>query len=111
MTAIMTMTDVAFNALSKRKREVEFTKLWTEVSKTMKIPEEKLTRKKSQFYSELMMDNRFASFPGNKWDLKARRKFEETHINKDNISYDDDEEVVRDEEQGMDLPKGEDAYN
>lgn len=111
MSTIMTMTDVAFTALSKRKREVEFSKLWSEVSKSMKIPEEKQSRKKSQFYSELMMDNRFASFPGNKWDLKARRKFDETHINTDSIRYDDDDEPERDEEQGMDLPKGEDAYN
>ena len=45
MSYNQTMTDVAYSCLSKRKREIEFAKLWAEVSKTMKIPEEKLKRK------------------------------------------------------------------
>ena len=35
------MTDVALSILGKRKKEVEFAKLWTEVAKQMKVPEEK----------------------------------------------------------------------
>jgi DNA-directed RNA polymerase subunit delta len=105
------MTDVAYTCLSKRKREVEFSKLWTEVSKQMKIPEERLKRKKSQFYSELMLDNRFASLENNKWDLRNRRKFDELHTNKEDIEMDEDNSDVQLDRSGLDLPTGEDAFD
>lgn len=89
-----TMTDIAYNWMLKRKKEVEFLKLWETVSKTMEIPTEKQRKKKSQFYSELMLDNRFASLEGNKWDLRNRRKFEEVHIDTSDIELDDDEEEM-----------------
>ena len=112
MSNHLTMTDVAVNCLLKRKREVEFKKLWTEVAKTMKIPEEKMLQKKSQFYSELMLDNRFASLENNKWDLRNRRKFEEVHIDTSDIEIEEDEDDMIDpvDDSGLDIPSGEDAY-
>ena len=73
MSYNQTMTDVAYNCLARKKKEVDFIKLWGEVAKIMQIPEEKLRRKKSQFYYELMLDTRFASLENNKWDLRNRR--------------------------------------
>jgi len=112
MTYTQTMTDVAYDCLSKRKREIEFIKLWSDVAKTMNIPEEALKRKKAQFYSELMLDNRFASLENNKWDLRNRRKFEEVRIKTEDIEIEEDEE---DEEQldrsGLDIPTGDDAFD
>jgi len=110
MTYNQTMTDVAFDCLSKRKREVEFVKLWTEVAKTMEIPEERMKRKKSQFYSELLLDNRFASLENNKWDLRNRRKFDEVHVNTEDIELDDDASDELDNS-GLDLPTGDDAFD
>lgn len=106
-----TMTDVAYNCLSKRKREIEFSKLWNEVAETMAIPEDKLRRKKSQFYSELMMDNRFASLDNNKWDLRNRRKFDELQLNKEDIELDDDDSTDDLDQSGLDLPTGDDAFD
>lgn len=110
MSNSLTMTDVAYNFMSKRKREVEFSKLWDEVVKTMKIPEDKLKRKKSQFYSEMMLDNRFASLDNNKWDLRNRRKFEEIHIDTSEIELDDETSDEPIDDSGLDLPSGDDAY-
>lgn len=110
MSYNQTMTDVAYTYLSKRKREIEFAKLWAEVSKTMKIPEEKLKRKKSQFYSELMLDNRFASLDNNKWDLRNRRKFDEVHVNTSEIEIDDEENDEPIDDSGLDISSGDDAY-
>lgn len=110
MSYNQTMTDVAYNCLSKRKREIDFAKLWAEVSKTMKIPEEKLKRKKSQFYSELMLDTRFASLENNKWDLRNRRKYDEVHVNTSEIEIDDDENDEPIDDSGLDIPSGDDAY-
>ena len=100
-----------FQCLSKRKKEIDFLKLWADVSKQMNIPEEKLRKKKSQFYSELMLDSRFASLEGNKWDLRNRRKFDEVHIDTSEIAMDDEEIEDTLDKSGLDLPTGDDAFD
>ncbi|NLC97207.1 MAG: DNA-directed RNA polymerase subunit delta [Erysipelotrichaceae bacterium] len=86
------MTDIAYEFLSKRKRSVEFLKLWNEVNDVLKFPENQIRTKRAQLYSELMIDNRFASLEDNKWDLRNRRKFNEVYIDPDAIVLDDDDE-------------------
>lgn len=104
MSGKETMTDVAYNWMSKRKKEVDFLKLWNTVSEEMQIPEEKQKRKKSQFYSDLMLDNRFASLGGNKWDLRNRRKFDEVHVDTSDIELEDDDiDETEVEMEGLDL--------
>jgi DNA-directed RNA polymerase subunit delta len=104
------VTDVAYECLSKRKKEIDFSRLWEEVARKMEIPEEKRKRKKSQLYSELMLDPRFASLDNNKWDLRNRRKYEEVHIDTSEIALDEDDTFEPVDTSGYDLPKGEDAY-
>lgn len=111
MSVSQSMTDVAYQCLSKRKKEIDFAKLWAEVSKQMSIPEEKLRKKKSQFYSELMLDSRFASLEGNKWDLRNRRKFDEVHIDTSEIAMDDEDLDETLDKSGLDLPTGDDAFD
>ncbi len=94
-----------------QKKEIDFAKLWAEVSKQMSIPEEKLRKKKSQFYSELMLDSRFASLEGNKWDLRNRRKFDEVHIDTSEIAMDDEDLDETLDKSGLDLPTGDDAFD
>ena len=108
MSVSQSMTDVAYQCLSK---EIDFAKLWAEVSKQMSIPEEKLRKKKSQFYSELMLDSRFASLEGNKWDLRNRRKFDEVHIDTSEIAMDDEDLDETLDKSGLDLPTGDDAFD
>ncbi len=110
MSNNLAMTDIAFNFLSKRKREVEFGRLWDEVAKVMKFPEEKLKKKKSQFYSEMMLDNRFASLDNNKWDLRNRRKFDEVYVDTSDIEIENEESDEPIDDSGLDLPSGDDAY-
>ncbi|MEE3487638.1 MAG: DNA-directed RNA polymerase subunit delta [Bulleidia sp.] len=109
MSTKMTMADAAYTCMSKRKKEVEFAKLWQDVAKAMKIPDEQLARKKRQFYSELMMDNRFAALKGNKWDLRSRRTYDETHAKVESDIDDDSDasEVVR---EPLDIPGSTEAY-
>ena len=103
------MTDVAYNYLSKRKRAMDFLKLYEEVVKKMEIPENLQKKKRAQLYSELMLDNRFTSLKDNKWDLRARYTFDETHIDTDAIEIDDDEifedEIIENEEDEEDNDK------
>ncbi|MBO7703691.1 MAG: DNA-directed RNA polymerase subunit delta [Solobacterium sp.] len=110
MSTKVTMTDAAYNCMLKRKKEIEFPKLWADVAKTMKIPEEKLIRKKRQFYAELMEDHRFVSLKGNKWDLRSRRSYSEVSAETAVVMDEDDETEDIEDRDVLDLPRGEDVY-
>ncbi len=97
------MTDVAHNVLAKRKKGVEFNKLWGEVSDTLGFDTTMQQRKIAQFYTELMLDTRFTSLEDNKWDLRSRHSYNETHIeilDIDDDDFDDEFGDDTDEEDG-----------
>ena len=88
------MTDVAYDIMSKKKRAVQFSKLWAEVSKETGASNDVI----ADFYSDLTLDNRFASLKENKWDLTERRKFAESHVDLKKIEIDEDEDMQYDPE-------------
>ena len=89
------MTDIAYDVISKKKRAVQFSKLWEEVSRLYGDSNDKV----AQFYSDLTFDSIFASVKDNKWDLVERRKFAESHIDLSEIELGDDEPEEGMEEQ------------
>ena len=58
-----------------------------------------------------MLDSRFASLEGNKWDLRNRRKFDEVHIDTSEIAMDDEDIDETLDKSGLDLPTGDDAFD
>lgn len=86
MTA-KSMTDIAYDILSSKKRATQFSKLWEEVSKKAGVSNDMV----AQFYSDITLDPRFASLKENKWDLVERRKFAESHIDISRIELGEDE--------------------
>lgn len=99
------MTDVAYDIMSKKKRSVQFAKLWAEVSRATGMTNDKV----AEFYSDLMLDGRFAALKDNKWDLKERRKFSESHV--DIKKYDiDDPDNVYDPDGETEIVDSEDNY-
>lgn len=99
------MTDIAYDILSSKKRAVQFSKLWEEVSKKTGVSKDQV----SQFYSDLTLDPRFASLKENKWDLIERRKYSESHVDISKIELEEDEpEIVEDD--GIEVIKEEDKY-
>ena len=95
MASAKSMTDIAYDILLKKKRSIQFAKLWEDVSKIFGAPNDKV----AQFYSDLTFDSRFASLKDNKWDLVERRKFAESHIDLSEIELGDDEPEEGMEEQ------------
>lgn len=85
--AVKSMTDMAYDILSGKKRAIQFSKLWEEVSKKLKISNDQV----AQFYSDLTLDPRFASLKENKWDLVERRKYSESHVDISRIELGEDE--------------------
>ncbi len=109
MTSFKSMTDVAYDVMSKKKHSMDFSHLWQEVSNQIKIYDE--DEAISQFYTDLTLDGRFASLKNNNWDLKERYTFEETYVDLSDVDADEDEEEASEDlEEGLDgeFIKGED---
>lgn len=85
MTA-KSMTDVAYDILSGKKRAILFAKLWEDVSKKNHASADMV----AQFYEDLSLDPRFVQLKENKWDLVERRKFSESHVDISKIELGED---------------------
>lgn len=55
----MSMVDVAFELMSKKKSAVNFFKLWEEVCQMKKFDEQQQADKESLFYTNITLDGRF----------------------------------------------------
>lgn len=95
------MTDVAYQLLSKKKNSVTFNKLWDEVSQIMGYSENVAERKIATFYTSMMLDNRFTSLGNNKWDLRSRHTYNETHFDTSAIVLEDDNTEDLDDLEGF----------
>ena len=88
----MPMVDIAYELMSKKKREVAFAKLWEEVSQIRGLTQAQADDRIAQFYTDMTLDDRFVHLKDNKWDLRSRHKFEEVVIKTDAILVDDEDE-------------------
>lgn len=92
------LTDVAFQNLKKKRKEVYFNKLWKEVSDEVGFSEELANRKIASFYNALMLDVRFISLEKNQWDLRERYAEDTLKIDPelamDYDDYDEEEDLV-----------------
>ena len=94
------MTDVAFDIMNKRKVSIQFAKLWEYVAKETKANKNQV----GQFYNDLSLDSRFVSLKDNRWDLKTRRTFSESHVDISGIEIEEDErEETEETEEDMPL--------
>lgn len=92
------MTDVAYDLMKKKKKEIPFNKIWEDVSKVMGLNETQTMNKIAPFYSALMLDPRFTLLPDNKWDLRERHTYSETHIDTSSLVIDDEDEIIEDDD-------------
>lgn len=81
----LSMADAAHEILQGKKRAILFSALWNEVRKMTKSPKENV----SNFYEDLTLDPRFVCLKDNKWDLKERRSFADSHVDVKGLSLDD----------------------
>ena len=102
------MVDVAFDLMTKKKKPVDFYKLWQEVSEIKGFNQEDKDENESLFYTNITLDGRFITVGENRWDLRSRHKFDEVHIDMYDI-YADDEEDASEEDSDDGLI--EDDYN
>ena len=103
------MVDVAYELMLKKKKAVNFYKLWQEVSEVKGFEDEEKEEKESLFYTNITLEGRFITFGENNWDLRTRPKFEEEHIDMNDI-YNEEEEEESEIEEDVDSTI-EDDYN
>lgn len=90
------MSDCAYNYLSKKKKAKSFYEIWDNVVAELEISEEEQNEVISYFYTNLTLDSRFVNVGENKWDLRERLPFEKVHIDMNDI-YNDEEEMDEDD--------------
>ena len=86
------MLDIAYDLMTKKKKEVDFYKLYDEVTEIKGFNEEEAAEHQSLFYTNISLDGRFITIGENNWDLRSRHKFDEVHIDMNDIYTDEDEE-------------------
>ena len=92
------LTDIAYQNLKRKRKEVYFNKLWQEVSHEAGFTEESARRKIASFYNALMLDVRFISLEKNQWDLRERYAEDTLQIDPElSIDYDDYDDEDEDE--------------
>lgn len=98
----MSMVDVAYDLMSKKRKALNFHKLWKEVSEIKGYTAEEKEERASLFYTSITLDGRFITIGENQWDLRSRHKFEDVHIDMNDIYADEevlDEEVLDEEDE------------
>ena len=97
------MVDVAFDLMKKKKKDVEFAKLYKEVSEIMGFDEAEADERASLFYTNITIDGRFITLGDNRWDLRERHKFDQVHIDMNDIYPDDQDEDEESDENDLDI--------
>ncbi len=107
----------AYDVVKESKEPLAFKAIFDEVVSRSGLTENDIDVKRamSQLYTQLTFDGRFALVEDNKWDLRERHTYNETHkpineINDDDETQSDDaeEKELLDEELGLVKDNGED---
>ncbi len=101
------MVDIAFDLMQKKKKEIEFPRLWEEVTQIKGLSQSQADDLIADFYSDMSLDDRFVILKDNKWDLRSRHKFEDVVIDTEAIMVDDDDDEEELEENFEELEEKE----
>lgn len=107
------MLDIAFDLMTKKKKAVDFYKLYEEVSEVKGYDASQAQEHQSLFYTSITLDGRFITIGENQWDLRSRHKFENVHIDMNDIYADTDDDEIEnesDEDDDEDQSSEEDEY-
>ncbi|WAA09639.1 DNA-directed RNA polymerase subunit delta [Fervidibacillus albus] len=121
----MSMIEIAFEILDKKKQPLPFSQLVDEIVALTKMSAEEVKERAPQFYTDLNIDGRFMNVGGNTWGIKAwypmdqiedeivpkvrsKKKKAKKADDLDDFEIDDDfdevdEEVFLDEDEDKDL--------
>lgn len=67
----MPLIDVAYHYVKEQKQPLAFSELMNGLQQTLGLSQQEITKKISQFYTELNVDGRFLSLGENRWALRS----------------------------------------
>ncbi len=103
----LSMVDTAYELMRKMDAPINFYDLWEKVAEIKNLTEEEREDNESRFYTNITLDGRMITVGENCWDLRSRHRFEEVHIDMNDIYSDDEEDTHQDDDDGS----IEDNYN
>jgi DNA-directed RNA polymerase subunit delta len=101
----ISMVDLAYQIMQERTQPIDFYELWSIICEKKQFTEEEIDENESNFYTNITLDGRMITTGENRWDLRVRHKFEDVHIDMNDIyneeeasdEDDQDDSVIEDE--------------
>ena len=96
----MSMLDIAYEYVKEQGKPVNFYDIYDYVCDAKALEEDEKNTRRSQFYTNVTIDGRFLTVGENKWDLRERHKFEDVHIDMNDI-YAEEEDTEEDFDESL----------
>ncbi|KRN49946.1 hypothetical protein IV49_GL000553 [Kandleria vitulina DSM 20405] len=91
------MVDLAYQIMQERTQPIDFYELWSIICEKKQFTEEEIDENESNFYTNITLDGRMITTGENRWDLRVRHKFEDVHIDMNDI-YSEEEASDEDDQ-------------
>lgn len=105
------MIETAYDIIKERNDKISFQELCQEVCKRLGMTEEELGAKAGAFYTSLTLDGRLITLGNNVWDLRNRYKFEQVHIDMNDVYTEEPEDSEEGDEKVAELGQEKDEGN
>ncbi|HAD24045.1 MAG TPA: DNA-directed RNA polymerase subunit delta [Kandleria vitulina] len=93
----ISMVDLAYQIMQERTQPIDFYELWSIICEKKQFTEEEIDENESNFYTNITLDGRMITTGENRWDLRVRHKFEDVHIDMNDI-YSEEESSDEDDQ-------------
>jgi DNA-directed RNA polymerase subunit delta len=93
----ISMVDLAYQIMQERTQPIDFYELWSIICEKKQFTEEEIDENESNFYTNITLDGRMITTGENRWDLRVRHKFEDVHIDMNDI-YNEEEASDEDDQ-------------
>ena len=103
------MVDVAYSILKNEGSILSFTELFDKVAEKLELTESEKNDRISSFYTDISLDGRLVNVKANKWDLRVNQKYENVHMDINDVYAEMDAEAIGNRDREEYDPDEEDA--
>lgn len=103
------MVDVAYSILKSERTILSFTELFDKVAEKLELTESEKNDRISSFYTDISLDGRLVNVKDNKWDLRVNQKYENVHMDINDVYAEMDAEAIGNRDREEYDPDEEDA--
>ena len=105
----VSMVDVAYSILKNEGSILSFTELFDKVAEKLELTESEKNDRISSFYTDISLDGRLVNVKDNKWDLRINQKYENVHMDINDVYAEMDAEAIGNRDREEYDPDEEDA--